>query len=101
MFDALVQFLECARYIALQVDPQCPAPTFAQHGEVAERLCLLQYAKGVGLSRDRKRCRVVRGELKEDARVRAALVELARGVQEARAIAERRRNVARWLLRQS
>ena len=56
-------------------------------GEVAGRLGVDELAEGVRPARDRDVGRMVRGQLEEPADRRAALVELAGRVQEARAVA--------------
>src|SRR5919198_4039882 len=93
--DVLVQALEAGEHVSAEVDADgAPAPG-RERAEVAERLRLLQGAEGVGRARYRQILRVGRGDLQEDARVRAALVELPRRVEEARPVACGRRAARR------
>jgi hypothetical protein len=73
------------------MDPQDRHLVALDGGVVAGRLGVDESAEGVRPARDVAVVRVIGGELQEPARVRAALVQLAGRVQEARAVAGRRR----------
>ena len=77
--------------VGAQVDAQRAAAAALEHLQIAQRLRVAQGGEGVALAGDGQIGRRVRGQLQEDARVRAALVQLAGRVQEARAVADGRR----------
>src|SRR5919201_5091549 len=93
--DVLVQTPEAGEHVRPEVDADGAPAAGRERAEVAERLRLLQGAEGVGRARYRQILRVGRGDLQEDARVRAALVELPRRVEEARPVSCGRRAARR------
>ncbi len=76
--------------VRAEVDAKDRQVVGLDRGEVAGRLGVDQLPEGVRPARDRPVGRVVRGQLDEPADRRAALVELAGRMQEARAVAGRR-----------
>src|SRR5579885_3596567 len=70
------------------VDADDAALVVFERVEVAERLGRFQDAEGVRLAGDSHIVPILAGELDEDAVVCAAFVQLARGMQEARAVAD-------------
>ena len=77
--------------VGAEVDPQDRQVVRFDGAEVARGLGVDELAEGVRPARDVEVGRVVGGQLEEPADRRAALVELAGRVQEARAVAGRRR----------
>ena len=77
--------------VGAEVDPHDRQVVGLDGGEVARGLGVDELAEGVRPVGDRAVARVVRGQLEEPADRRAALVELAGRVQEARAVAGGRR----------
>src|SRR5262245_28926372 len=69
---------------------QSPAAALREHFEIAPRLRRLYHSKCVLLSGDRQVRGIVTGDLEKHSRIRAALVSLPRGVQEARAESQAR-----------
>ena len=63
---------------------QCTPAAFRQDFEIAARLRCLDHAESIGMTGHRKVPRVLAGDLKEDAAVRAALVGLTGRVLKAR-----------------
>src|SRR5215204_1513999 len=82
-------------HVRSDLDADGAASARRERAEVAERLRLLERREGVGLAGYLHVARVRGRDLDEDAAVGAALVELARRVQEARAVARRRRAARR------
>src|ERR1700693_3028661 len=75
--------------ISLQSDALRGQVELTQRFEVADRLRVLEGGEGVGRARYLHIVRTVVNQLQEASGLWAALVELAGGVQEARAVAER------------
>src|SRR4051812_44599890 len=81
--------------VGAEVDAEGTAAAVGEDLEVAPGLRGLDYAEGVAMAGDGEVDGIVAGDLQEHARVGAAFVGLAGRVQEARAEAERRCDVAR------
>jgi hypothetical protein len=79
--------------VGAERDPECAPPARGERLVVAERLRRLERAEGELLAGDRRVLGGLGRELDEDAVRGAALVELARRVEEARAVADRRRGL--------
>ena len=79
--------------VGAQVDAQRPPAALREHLEVAARLRGLDRRRRCSAARALEVLRVVARDLQEDAAVRAALVRLTGGVQEARAEAQARGDV--------
>ena len=61
--------------------------------QISQRLCLLENPERIRLAGNWQILSIVRGDLNEQAIVRPALVQLSGGVQKARPIPERRREM--------
>src|SRR5215510_4909264 len=83
-FYGCCQFFQTNVYVGRQVDAQGAALAICQHLEIATRLCGLDYAEGIFLSRNGQVHSVVAGNLQEHSAVWAAFVSLSRRVQEPR-----------------
>src|ERR671924_2040643 len=80
--DGLADHDKPAIDVPTEVHPERAPITLGEHFQVATRLSRLHYAERVLMPRNGDVRRVVASDLQEDARVRAALVGLARRVEE-------------------
>src|ERR1700754_153632 len=90
-----VEAFEPGGRVRAEFDADCAAASRGERAEVAERLCLLERREGEGLAGYLNVASVRGRELHEDAAGRASLVQLPGRVQEARAVAGRRRAARR------
>src|SRR5271156_1625994 len=88
LLDGPAECVETRVEVTGDVRPQGAPPAFGKDLEIAARLRRLDDPEGVPGARDREVVGVGAGDLQEHAAVRAALVGLPGGVQEARAEAE-------------
>ncbi len=79
--------------IATEVDAHDAAVMLAEGFEIPQRLGADEGAERVGTLRNGLIVRLVRRDLDEQAGIGPALVELARGVEKARPVADRRRDM--------
>ena len=86
----LYKAVELAGRVGAQVDPQHPPPTLFEGEQIAQRLRADERTKGVFGLGNRHALRRLIDQLEEEARVRAALVQLAGRVQESGPVAHRR-----------
>ena len=83
-FDERRQAREPSVWIVTQVHPQHGEPVVSERPNVAERLSVDELAEAVRPPRNREVARVPSHDLQDPADRRSTLMELARGVQEAR-----------------
>src|SRR5207245_10972517 len=91
--NRLLQSSQPCHHVGAKVDTERAAVALAQAEEVAERLRRLEHAERVGLAGDRQIFRIVGRDLEEHPRVRPALVQLSRRVEEAGSLPKRPRRL--------
>ena len=74
--------------IGAKIYPSHTPSVFLQCFQISQSLGLLERAKGIGSAGDRDIFVIIRSQLQEQPRVRAALMELTCGMQEARSITQ-------------
>ena len=91
LLDGSAERIETCVEVTRDVCPQGATAALREYFEIAARLRLLDYAKGVGLARHRQILGIVASDLQEDAAVWSALVGLPRRVLKTRPEADTRR----------